>query len=240
MGSIKFTVSGEFGPFMVLLKQDNMNGITVKKMLIQPQDSGVEQEFNNVDIGNYVLLVYDTVGGFDNSCVIEITPTTTTTTTTTLAPTTTTVAPTTTTVSPTTTTTTTTLPPTTTTTTTAPPNVTFIINNNSSYSVLAVDINNDAEMNYLSGFGLPIAPSGQAVGTITPQGIYNILISGIKGISADIKVKFRGSDMNEQCISQGEDVGISYNIEGIDVQCFDTVSGFGGYDVVITVEDGTC
>lgn len=90
MAEIKYIVKGTKGPFMVLLKENDENGNTVKKRLLQQEETGIEQTFGVVPSGTYVVVVYDTASGYDSSTPVHVTTTTTTTTTTTLAPTTTT------------------------------------------------------------------------------------------------------------------------------------------------------
>lgn len=123
MATVKYKVTGSYLPFLVILR-DLDTDLSVDSSVVQ--ESGVEQEFLNVPVGDYVVEVFDTANGVNVSSSLPFTTTTTstTTTTTTLPPTTsttTTAAPTTTTTTAaptTTTTTTTTAAPTTTTTTT--------------------------------------------------------------------------------------------------------------------------
>lgn len=139
---------------------------------------------------------------------------------------------------PTTTTTTTTSPSTTTTTTTSEPVATFTIDNLSTSEILNVTVGGGATLEFVGG-GLPIPAGESRSGRIYPEGNYDITVSGIKPIPDYRKVTFRGSDLVEQCVAQGEEEGNTFDIVGSVVPCFDTQSGFN-VDVVITVEDGPC
>lgn len=186
--------------------------------------------------------------GINQSCDLEaiavefVIPSTTTTTTTTAYPyscdldgyiaypsTTTTTSTTTTSTSSTTTTTSTTLVPV----------ATFIITNNSSYTIYGVSISDGADLEFYGGATLPITPGQTRTGYISPVGEYDITISGLKTVDESVRVKFRGSSLTTQCVSEGEEVGISFSVTGTNVQCYDTQSGFY-LDVAITVEDGDC
>lgn len=123
------------------------------------------------------------------------------------------------------------------TTTTMPPIATVLFVNNSSYAILGLSISGGADI--VSYIGPPIPVGANVVGYIDPVGIYDISVSGIKGLYNDIKCTFRGSNMVTQCDSAGELDGTSFNLIGTGVQCYDTQSGFS-QDVIITLEDGVC
>lgn len=134
------------------------------------------------------------------------------------------------------TTTTTSTSSTTTTTTTSASLPIYSLVNNSTNIISGVTLSDGA---VLVGGTFPLNPGQSTSGYISPAGIYNIEIYGLKGISDEIKCTFRGSNLAAQCDYNDETEGGTFNLNGFSVRCLDEQIGFS-VDVLMTVEDGVC
>lgn len=70
MSIIKYNVNGSYPPFGVELRKNNITGQVVENKVIETIG---QYQFNNVIDGDYVIVIYDTVGGRTNSNIITIT-----------------------------------------------------------------------------------------------------------------------------------------------------------------------